>query len=190
MVRHTFNGYSDIDGTVFKRDFPSSTAPIWNTRSYRQIQEQILPMQQQIQQQIQPQAQPQFHPLIQHQIQQQLKEQVEQQVQPQIQQLLQNIQQPQRGGQPRSYWFANMARNAIAHRQVIFQDRLSGREIKLYNFMTVTTRVNDIDVGSLVNTFEVTMKVDYYFSPYFEGINDLLGPGWAGRRISTTSAAS
>lgn len=43
-----FNGYSDIDGTVFKRDFPSSTAPIWDTRSYRQIQEQILPMQRQI----------------------------------------------------------------------------------------------------------------------------------------------
>ncbi len=75
-----------------------------------------------------------------------------------------------------------MVRNAIAHWQAIFQDGLSGREIKLYNFMTVTTRVNDIDVGSLVNTFEVTMKVDYFFSPYFEGINDLLGPGWAGRR--------
>lgn len=72
-MRHTFNGYSDIDDTVFKRDFPSSTAPIWDTRSYRQIQEQILPMQQQIQQQIQPQAQPQFDPLVQHQIQQQIK---------------------------------------------------------------------------------------------------------------------
>ena len=83
-----------------------------------------------------------------------------------------------------------MVRNAIAHRQAIFQDGLSGREIKLYNFMTVITRVNDIDVGSLVNTFEVTMKVDCFFPPYFEGINDLLGPGWAGRRISTTSGAS
>ena len=83
-----------------------------------------------------------------------------------------------------------MVRNAIAHRQAIFQDGLSGREIKLYNFMTVTARVNDIDVGSLVNTFEVTMKVDFFFPPYFEGINNLLGPGWAGQRISTTSGAS
>ena len=118
--------------------------------------------QQKIQQQAQLQAQLQYHALLQYWIPRQIKEQV----QPQIQHLIQNIHRPQRSGQPRSYWLTNMVRNAIAHRQAIFQDDLLGRKIKLYNFMTSISRINDIDGRSLEITFEVNMKVDD-FLPFF-----------------------